>query len=250
MNTEALNPLFSHRSIRAYQDKAVEQEKLDNILRAVQAAPNWVNTQHVSVIIVKDPARRAKMAELCGGQKHIAQAPVFLVFCADYYRTHLACQKYGQTLDEVLNDIDHLIIGGNETGIAFGTATIAAELQGLAICPIGDARLHALEMIEELNLPKYVFPMIGMCIGYAAEDPGIKPRLPQAAVCFDDRYNQNLDTFIEQYDADYADYLKIRPWNSRVGNWTQLVADFYKPPYKHYPQIPAALAKQGFYQSQ
>lgn len=247
MNSEALNTLFSHRSIRAYTDQPVADEKLANILRAVQAAPNWVNIQHVSVIVIKDAARREKMAELCGGQRHVAQAPVFLIFCADYYRTFLACRKHGQTLDEVLNDIDHLIIGGNEVGIAFGTAAIAAELQGFAICPIGDARLHALEMIEELGLPRYVIPMVGMCLGYAAEDPGIKPRLPQAAVCFEERYNQELDALIEQYDADYADYLKIRPWNSRVGNWTQLVADFYRPPYNHYPQIAEMLRRQGFY---
>ena len=80
---EVMDTLLSHRSIRAYQDRPVESKVLDQILKAVQAAPNWVNLQHVSVIVVQDKARLAKFSELCGGQKHIAQAPVFLIFCAD-----------------------------------------------------------------------------------------------------------------------------------------------------------------------
>lgn len=38
-----------------------------------------------------------------------------------------------------------------------------------------------------------------------------------------------------------------RPWNSRVGNWTDLAADFYQPPYNHYPEVPVMLRQQGFW---
>ncbi len=80
-----MKTLLSHRSIRKYQNRPIEKEILDEILKAVQAAPNWVNLQHISAIVVQEQQRREKFAELCGGQKHIAQAPVFLVFCADFY---------------------------------------------------------------------------------------------------------------------------------------------------------------------
>ena len=90
---EVISTLLSHRSIRAYQDRPVEKEVLDQILKAVQAAPNWVNLQHVSVIVVQEKKHREMFAKLCGEQAHIAQAPVFLVFCADFYRTYLACKK-------------------------------------------------------------------------------------------------------------------------------------------------------------
>lgn len=82
-----INTLLSHQSIRKYEERLVEEEILDPIVKAVQAAPNWVNFQHVSMIAVKDKGRREKFSELCGGQKHIVQAPVFLIFCADFYRT-------------------------------------------------------------------------------------------------------------------------------------------------------------------
>jgi len=214
---EVMISLLSHRSIRAYTDRPVEEDVLDQIIQAVQAAPNWVNLQHVSVIVVKDPERRKKFAALCGEQPHIAQAPVFLVFCADFYRTWLACCAKGQPFDEVVGQIDNLIVGAHEVGIALGTAVAAAESFGLGTVPIGDIRLHALEAVTELGLPQYVLPLLGLCVGYPAEWSGQKFRLPKEAVCFEERYNQELAPLLEQYDEAYAGYLRERPQNSRIG---------------------------------
>lgn len=244
---DVIKTLLSHRSVRAYQDKAVEPDMLNEILSAVQAAPNWVNLQHVSVIVIQDKERRHIFAELCGKQKHIAKAPVFLVFCADFYRTWLACEKNGQEFDSVVSQIDNLIVGANEVGIALGTAVAAAESFGLGTVPIGDIRLHALEAIRELNLPKYVLPLLGLCVGHPAENPGLKPRLPKEAVCFMEQYKEDLGELLHQYDEQYAAYLRERPWNSRVGNWTGMTADFYKPPYNHYPEVSEMLRQQGFF---
>lgn len=81
--------------------------------------------------MIQDEERRKKFAELCGNQKHIAYAPVFLIFCADFYRTWLACKERGQEFDTVVHQIDNLIVGANEAGIALGTAVAAAESFGL-----------------------------------------------------------------------------------------------------------------------
>lgn len=243
---EVIKSLLAHRSIRAYLDAPVKEADIKQVIKAVQAAPSWVNMQHVSVIAVKNADRRQMFAALCGGQRHIAQAPVFLVFCADYYRTWLACRQNGQELDDVLGDIDNLIVAAHEVGIAVGTATAAAEALGLGTVVIGDIRLRAKKVVEELKLPRYVVPILGLCVGYAAEDPGLKPRLPMSAVYFEETYNNDLENLLESYDKTYAGYLAKRPWNDRVGNWTQLIADFYKAPYNHYPEVGKVLKQQGF----
>lgn len=80
-------------------------------------------------------------ARLSGGQAHIAQAPVFLVFCADFYRTYLACKKKGQEFDSVVSQIDNLIVGANEVGIALGTAVAADESFGLGTVTSGMSRI-------------------------------------------------------------------------------------------------------------
>lgn len=144
-----------------------------------------------------------------------------------------------------MEDVDTVIVGAHETGIALEAAVVAAESLGLGVVPIGDVRLHAQDMIEDLHLPKYVFPMLGLCIGHPAEDPGLKPRLPMSAVLSKEDYNPDLAGLIQEYDKEYADYLLHRPWNNRVGNWSELVVDFYKTPF-HYPGVAKALAQQGF----
>ena len=242
---EVINNMLAHRSVRSFTDRAVSDENLDAIIRAVQAAPNWVNLQLVSMIAVKDTDRRQRFAELCGHQAHIAEAPVFLVFCADYHRVALACQEKGQTLDEVMQDIETLLVGAHEVGIDIEAAVVDAESLVLGTVPIGDVRKNAREVIRELQLPKYVFPMLGLCIGYPANDPGLKPRFPKQAVFFEETYNADLRKELAKYDTRYAQYLQERPWNNRVGNWTDLAADFYLHPY-HYKGVDDVLCEQGF----
>lgn len=61
-----------------------------------------------------------------------------------------------------MQDIDTLLVGAHEVGIALEAAVVAAESLGLGTVPIGDVRKNALEIVHELQLPEYVFPMLGM----------------------------------------------------------------------------------------
>ena len=245
MTNNTIDIMLAHRSIRSFTDRTVSDENLDAIIRAVQAAPNWVNLQLVSMIVIREAERRKLFADLCGHQPHIAEAPVFLIFCADYYRIALACKAKGQTLHEVMQDIDTLLVGAHEVGIALEAAIVAAESLGLGTVPIGDVRKNAKEVIRELQLPKYVFPMLGLCIGYPANDPGLKPRFQKEAICFEETYNTHLEKQLAEYDKTYSQYLLKRSWNNRVGNWTDLAADFYLYPY-HYEGVADVLREQGF----
>ena len=80
MTNNTIDIMLAHRSVRSFMDRTVSDENLDAIIRAVQAAPNWVNLQLVSMIAVKDTDRRLRLAELCGHQAH-----KFLVFCPEYH---------------------------------------------------------------------------------------------------------------------------------------------------------------------
>lgn len=232
MMNETINTLLSHRSVRSYLDKPVDEKHLDLIVQAVQAAPNWINGQQFSIIAVKDPVRKKRMAELCGNQKHIEEAPVFLVFCADFYRTYLSSQMENTSLN-ITQDIDTLIVGVTDVGIALGTAVAAAESLGLGTVPIGGIRRNALKVIEELKLPEYVIPISGLCVGYPTHEHEQKPRLPKEAVCHEEKYNQELLPLLEKYNHTYSNYLKERAQNNRSGSWTEMVATFFSKTYYH-----------------
>jgi len=238
-----IQSLLAHRSVRAYKDAPVEEDRLELVLRAAQAAPNWINGQQVSIVVVRDPARKAKLADLCNRQKHIDEAPVFLVFCIDFHRLRLAGELEQLAPGALEEDLDPLIVGATDVGIALGTAVAAAESLGLGTVPIGSIRRHALEVIRELRLPEYVFPVCGLCIGHPAEDPGLKPRLPLESFRHAETYKPDQRPLMERYNAVYAEYLKRRGEASPAPNaWTRRIASFYHKPY--YEGIIGALAHQ------
>ena len=64
-----LESLFKHKSIRKYKNQPLENEKLELIIKAAQAAPTWCNGQQVSIVAIKDQARKEVFEKLCWGQK-------------------------------------------------------------------------------------------------------------------------------------------------------------------------------------
>lgn len=208
---EVLQLLTDHRSIRSYTDETVSDEQLDLIIQAAQAAPTSINGQQFTVIAVKDKERKKKISELAGGQPWIDQAPVFLLFCADFNRAKIALEEYNDTPLEITNGLESVLVGAVDVGIALGTATAAAESMGLGTVPIGAVRGKPDELIELLKLPKYVFPVSGLVIGHPADRSAKKPRLPQAAVLHHETYQEeDLRTHIEAYDKQMSEYMKKR----------------------------------------
>ena len=226
-----LDSIFKHKSIRKYKNQPLEKEKFESIIKAAQSAPNWCNGQQVSIIAVKDTKTREKIEKLCYDQKYISTCSVFLIFCMDFYRIKLAFEKSGKSnenFEKYITQLDTIIVGSHDVGIALGNTVVAADALGLGTVPIGLIRHKAIEITKELNLPKYVVPLIGLCVGYPDDDPGIKPRLPMKAVCFDEKYDVNkAKEGIEEYDKVYQKYLAGRGSNNRDSNWSQSISDSY-----------------------
>ncbi len=243
---EVIKSLTDHRSIRSYTDEPVAQEQLDQIIEAVQAAPSSINGQQVTVITVQDKERKKKISELAGGQPWIDQAPVFLLFCADFNRAKIALEDLHDFKMEITNGLESVLVGAVDAGIALGTATAAAESLGLGTVPIGAVRGNPQELIELLELPKYVFPLSGLVIGYPADRSAKKPRLPQAAVNHQETYlNQDeLTSHIQAYDEQMSEYMNKRTNGKETRNWSQSIASYYERLY--YPHIREMLEKQGF----
>lgn len=54
-----------------------------------------------------------------------------------------------------------------------------------------------------------------------------------------------MSSELDTYDKVYSKYLLECSWNNRVGNWTDLAADFYLHPF-HYRSMAEALEQQRF----
>ena len=242
---QVIETMLNHRSIRSYEDRPVEQEKLDAILNCFQQAPNWMNFQLCSAVVIKDRETREKLASL-SGQPQVAQAPVFIVLCGDFHRVEIAARKHGVDIGPALRYVDEAIVCGHEAGIASEAITVAAESLGLGTVIIGAIRRAPMEVIKLLNLPKYVVPILGICVGYAASNPDLKPRLPREAAVFEERYGENLEKVIDQYDENYGNYHMTRSSNQKKETWSDQISAYYAQPKERHTAVAQMLNEQGF----
>ena len=245
-----LECLFNHKSIRKYKDQPIEDEKLNNIINAAQRAPTWCNGEQVSIIAIKDKERKKIFENLCWGQKHISECSVFLIFCADFYRVSLAFEKEGKNEEfkKYIAQFDPILIGSHDVGIAIQNAVVAAESLGLGTVDIGAIRTKIKEVTKELNLPKYVIPMIGLCVGYPDDNPGLKPRIPMKGVFFEEKYDtEKVKAGVDEYDEIFKKYLAERDSNSRDSNWSKSISNTYIKITGLNDEECELITKQGFY---
>ena len=199
MTNETLQLIHCHGSVRRYRPDPVPAEAIESIVFAGQRASTSSNLQMTSVIAVTDAATRARLSELCGNQAHVAQAPVFLAWCADLKRLDRACELRGVT--QVSDYVENFLVAAVDVAIAAQNAALAAESLGLGICYIGSIRNNTARVIELLELPRLVFPVVGMTVGWPAAQPMVRPRLPVSAVLHWEKYDPQLkDEEMLEYD--------------------------------------------------
>ena len=235
--------ISNHVSIRKYKNEGIKEEDLNKILKSTQFAPSSINGQQWSVIVIKNEETKKKIADLAGGQKWIAEAPVFLVFVADYYRTALALKKENKEFKNI-ESIEATMVASVDVGIAFSNAMNVAESMGYGIVPIGAVRREPMEIIKLLELPKYVYPILGMCIGVPDESPMKKPRLPEEAVIHKEKYNKYLEVLINQYDNTIKEYMNTRTQGEDIRTWSKGISSIYDKVY--FPKVYPTLKEQGF----
>ncbi len=154
-----------HRhSVRQYQsDIGIEREKLNAILEMACAAPSAGDLQSYKIFVVEDVDKRLALSQAAENQKFIAQAPVCLIFCADYVRSSKVYGERGEKL------------------YAIQDATIAASYAQLAIVAAGMASTWVGYFSEEavaeiVCADQGSMPVALLSVGYPAELPEQKPR--------------------------------------------------------------------------
>lgn len=202
MTNPTLDLIHAHGSVRRYKPDPVPASVIENIVAAGQCASTSSNLQAYTVIAVTEAATRARLSELCGGQKHVAEAPVFLTFCADLARLERVCELRGYTQN--VEHIESFLVAAVDAVIMAQNAALAAESLGLGICYIGSIRNNPQEVIDLLGLPRLIFPITGMTVGWPEKPPRIRPRLPQREILRWERYQPPLDEALFEYDRIMA----------------------------------------------
>ncbi|MFC2992388.1 oxygen-insensitive NADPH nitroreductase [Halomonas tibetensis] len=233
--------LKSHRSIRKFTDQPVSRELLEELIRAGQGAATSSHVQAYTVIHVKNAENREKIAELAGGQSYVATCGTFLMFCADMKRPTEAAERTGARV--VRGMTEQLLVASVDTALMAQNVAVAAESEGLGICYIGGVRNDPQAVSDLLGLPDHVYPVFGMCLGYPAHQPDVKPRLPVGAILKEDSYSDDRKQ-VEAFDATMHAYYQSRKGGNKESNWSSNLTPLFDTKLR--PHMREFLVKRGF----
>ncbi|HIJ51741.1 MAG TPA: nitroreductase [Planctomycetes bacterium] len=155
-------------SCRAYQDKPIEQDKLDSVFEAARLAPSAKNTQDWRFVVVTDKETKRRVAETTNRPEVFEKAGAIIAACSNSDEVMRCGQAIGPI--DVAIALEHI-------------ALQAAEL-GLATCWIGS--FFTDKAREILDIPADVAIIELMAIGYPADSKKEPKREPmEKIVCYE-----------------------------------------------------------------
>lgn len=245
---ETLSVLLDHRSVRSYLSDPLPEGYLETIIAAASSAPSSSNVQAWSVVAVTDPTKRARLAEIAGGQDHIQQAPVALVWIADLSRAEAVAGHAGVTL-EGLDYTETFLLAAIDAALAAQNALVAAESLGLGTVYIGALRNDPAAVAELLNLPHRAVAVFGLVLGQPDRlvSSAVKPRLPQQVVLHHETYSAEVQPEgIARHDLATTAFRAEQ--NLPAQSWSALLIDRLrnKAALKGRDRLRGVLEKLGF----
>jgi FMN reductase [NAD(P)H] len=223
VNNPVLAQLTERRSVRAFTGEAVSESDLTEIIAATQQAPTSINGQQISLVVVRDKERIARIAE----------------------RTAEAAKLAG-TEQIVEHSAEGVLVGAVDAGIALATFQAAAAALGYGTTPIGGIRRNPAEIIALLDLPPRTYPIVGSTLGVPDQErmTQVKPRVPVESFAMPERYDaEKVAEGVASYDQ------VLRSWWDAQGltqmpSYAEETAGVYSRIY--YPDVAATLRSQGF----
>ena len=203
---EVINQLIERRSVRVFTDRKITAREKSAILQAAVNAPTAGCQQLYTIIDVTDQNLKERLAESCDHQPFIAEAPLVLIFCADYRRWMKKFEACGcGDGNPEKPEEGNLLLACNDAIIAAQSAVVAAESLGIGSCYIGDVLENCETHVKLLNLPEAVIPITMIVFGKPTEQQKTRPQLGRFAqnmIVFENSYRDLTEEEITEFAAD------------------------------------------------
>ncbi|OHB76582.1 MAG: NADPH-dependent oxidoreductase [Planctomycetes bacterium RBG_16_59_8] len=191
-----LEQIAAHRSIRTYKSDAVPDDAFRHIVESALRSSSSGNMQTFSIIATRDAERRKKLCELHFDQGMVLEAPLLLTFCADWNRMNRWCRN--RDAEPGFDNFLCYMVAAGDAFIASQNSALAAESLGLGICYMGTTLCNTRKIAEFLRCPQDVIPVTTLVVGYPAEDPPTRDRLPLSAILHEEEYRDYTDRDIDR----------------------------------------------------
>jgi len=244
-----IQTMLDHKSIRKYKDEMPTDKVIQTIVRAGQQAP--FASQAYSVLLSRKR------------QRNPFKAPLLFTICVDSHKFELIMAKRNWKI--VTNDLTLLFFGIQDASLMAENMVVAGRSLGLGSCFLGGAMFRADKIAKEYNLPKRVFPLVQLAMGYPAEDPPPRPRYPMEYTLFEDKYpkfgDKTISKAMNAMDEGYLAQDYYRKMNAKIpleGNrkekftyenysWTEHICRKWGQWFLKPKELLEQLEKRGFY---
>jgi nitroreductase/FMN reductase [NAD(P)H] len=228
---ETLAAIASHRTGRSYEARPIEPELVRLIAACSLSAPSKSDLQQADIIEVADGQKRAAIAAMIPSMPWVRDAAAFLVVCGNGRRLLEASRIAGELFAN--QHLDHFFNAAVDAALVLQNLIVCAEAVGLATCPISVIRNHAAKVSGLLDLPDYVFPVAGLCLGWPAGERHLSPRLPLSQTLHRDRYTEGeLAEALAAYDRRRARAEGKDPDHPEFVGWSRAKARMYAEPQR------------------
>lgn len=152
----------NRKSIRAFKEKPVEEEKIKKILELVNLAPSAGNLQAYKVFIIKDKEKINQLSQIAYGMSYFQNSPpLVFIFCADPKESS---QRYGERGKNLYSIQD--------ATIACAYAQLIIASLDLGSCWVGAFDVDQLKKFLKTDL----LPIAVLPVGYPDENPARRNR--------------------------------------------------------------------------
>lgn len=158
-----LNNIMTRTSVRAYQDKAVEKEKVQKILKAGMAAPSAMNKQPWVFVVVTNKELLTKISSELRNASMAAKAPMAIVVCGDKNKM-IAGGGKDFWIDDCSAATENILLAAHALGLGAVWTGFYPDLERCG-------KLSAILGLSDNLVPLNVIPM-----GYPAQNPAPKDK--------------------------------------------------------------------------
>lgn len=189
----------NRRTIRKYKTDDVCEDLLNRLLDEAARAATMGNMQLYSVVVTRDVEMKHRLSPLHFNQPMVTNAPVVLTFCADFHR--FTCWCLQRNADAGYDNFLSFLNAASDTLLFTQAFTTLAEAEGLGTCYLGTTVYQPQGIIDVLGLPRLVFPIATITVGWPDEMPEQTDRLPLTGLLHKETYH---DYAADTIDRIYA----------------------------------------------
>ena len=185
---DVVTTVLTHASVRSFAADSVPEDVVAALEAALVRGPTSSALHSYAHVIVRNPERKRRIAQLAGDQPWIDRAPLLIVGCADLRRAREVTHTQGYRY--TAHDLRMLISATADLTIGLQNASLVAQSLGYGTVMLGGVLNGSLEIAELLGLPARVVPLVGLSVGRPKGDrwPAPGPRLPLPLVVHHERW--------------------------------------------------------------